>query len=66
MRKKQRKGQSILEYTLLLAVVIMAIIVVLLGAGGQGGMKNKLETSYDSVTDAVTNVAGNLNTGVFQ
>jgi Flp pilus assembly pilin Flp len=58
MRIASRKGQSILEYTLLLAVVIMAIIAVL------AAMQPKLESSYNRVTDSVTNVTGNMTTGV--
>ncbi len=61
--KSALKGQSILEYTLVLGAVIAVVVAVLLG---QGGMKQKVEDTYNKAGDALTNTANDLTTGVFQ
>ncbi len=63
MRKELRRGQSILEYTLLLGVVISVIVLVLLGSGG---IKEKIKGSYEATGTALENTTADLNQGVFQ
>ncbi len=63
MRKGCRKGQSILEYTLLLAIIIAVIVTVLMG---QGGIKGKVKSSYDKIGNALENVTNDLTTNVFK
>lgn len=59
---KKRKAQSILEYTLLLGAVVAVIVSVLLGSGG---IKSKVEDAYETSGDAIENVTGQLNQGIF-
>lgn len=63
MKRRFRKGQSILEYTLLFGAVIAVIIAVLLS---KGGMKDKFEGSYNKVGNALENTTSDLTGGVFQ
>jgi Flp pilus assembly pilin Flp len=52
--RKLRKGQSTLEYVIILAAVVGAIIAV-------GVMlKPKLNTSYDKLSDKVTTKVGEV------
>jgi Flp pilus assembly pilin Flp len=62
MKRNLKRGQSILEYTLLLAMVIALILFVLFSSGG---LRGKMETSYTNVGTAISNVSGKMNTGVF-
>jgi Flp pilus assembly pilin Flp len=57
------KGQSILEYTLVLGAVIAVVVYVLLG---QGGIKNKVQSAYEKSGDAITKTANDLTSGVFK
>ncbi len=63
MRCLSRKGQGILEYTLLLGAIIAVIVFVLLG---QGGIKSKVQDSYTKVGDALNNTTNDLTAGIFQ
>lgn len=63
MDRNRRKGQSILEYTLLLGVIIAAIVTILLG--GNFSLQNKLQGTYNKANDTIGNVANKLNEGVF-
>jgi Flp pilus assembly pilin Flp len=63
MRRNRRKGQSILEYTLLLGAIIAVLVIVLLN---EGGIKGKVQASYQKVGTAVENTTNDLTTGVFQ
>jgi len=63
MRKNRRKGQSILEYTLLLGAIIAVLVAVLLN---EGGVKSKVQTTYNKVGTALTNTTNDLTKGVFQ
>jgi Flp pilus assembly pilin Flp len=65
MSKQRGKGQSILEYTLLLGVIIAALVFVLLGQG-ETGIKNKVQNTYNAFGDAITKTTTDLTTGVFQ
>ncbi|HOX54301.1 MAG: hypothetical protein PHI86_01530 [Candidatus Omnitrophica bacterium] len=64
MKLYSKKGQSILEYTLILGVVIAAIIFVLVGAGG-GGVRQGIEDAYDASATALQTTVGDLTSGVF-
>ena len=55
-------GQSILEYTLVLGAVIAVIVAVLLG---RGGIKDKVQASYERTGDAITQTTNDLSSGVF-
>jgi len=63
MKRDFRKGQSILEYTLVLAAVIGVVVAVLFA---NGGMKSKIEGAYNKAGDALSNTANSLSAGVFQ
>ena len=63
MKRLDKSGQSILEYTLLLGAVIAVIVFVLLGSGG---IKSKVENVYNKTGDAVNKTAADLTTGVFK
>jgi len=63
MRKLDRRGQSILEYTLLLGAIIAIVVAVLLG---QGGIKDKVNVTYNKFGQAIENTSNDLSTGVFQ
>ncbi|MFA5005723.1 MAG: hypothetical protein WC561_06345 [Candidatus Omnitrophota bacterium] len=63
MRKNRRKGQSILEYTLLLGAIIAVLIAVLLN---DGGVKSKVQTTYNAVGDSLTKTTTDLTLGVFK
>lgn len=62
MREGNRRGQSILEYTLLLGAIIAIIVTVLLGTGG---MQGKISTAYNKSGRAVENIS-NESIGVFK
>lgn len=64
MKRVNRSGQSILEYTLLLGAVIAVIVVVLLGQ--DTGIKSKVESAYGKAGEAIENTANDLTTGIFQ
>jgi Flp pilus assembly pilin Flp len=65
MRKHYRKGQSILEYTLLLGAIIAVIVAVLLG-GGSGGIRGQVNNTYSKFGDAVEKTTNDLSVGVFK
>ena len=71
MKRISTSGQSILEYTLLLGVVITAIVLVLLGPGlstpGNPGksIKGAIQTSYQKTDQALNNTTANLRGGIF-
>lgn len=62
-RHCKRKGQSILEYTLLLGAIIAVIVAVLLG---NGGIKSKVQGTYNKFGDAIEKTNNDLTTGVFR
>jgi len=63
MKKKARKGQSILEYTLILGVVIAIIAAFLFKSGG---MKDKVDSTYGKAGSAISSTASDATIGVFQ
>ena len=67
MKKHYRKGQSILEYTLLLGAIIAVIVAVLLGSGGTNtGIKGQIQNTYSRFGNAVQNTTNDLSVGVFK
>jgi len=66
IKRKSKSGQSILEYTLLLGVVIAIIVTILLGVSGQGGMRQTIGDAYNKTGEALNETATNLTGGLFQ
>jgi Flp pilus assembly pilin Flp len=63
MRYKGKIGQGVLEYTLLLGAIIAVIVFVLLG---QGGIKSRVQSSYEKVGEALNNTTSDLTSGIFK
>jgi Flp pilus assembly pilin Flp len=61
MNKIYRKGQSILEYTLLLGAIIAVLVAVLLNGGARGSM----QTAYNKVGNSLTDTISKLDSQVF-
>jgi Flp pilus assembly pilin Flp len=59
---KLRKGQSILEYTLLLGAIIAVLVAVLLS---KGGIRDKVSSTYSGAAGAIDKVTTNMDKGVF-
>ncbi|MCX5681445.1 MAG: hypothetical protein NT079_04105 [Candidatus Omnitrophica bacterium] len=59
MKFKNRKGQSTIEYVLLVTAVI-AVMIVFLRPSSQGKLYNTMEASYNDVANGITTVTGNL------
>lgn len=62
MSRRQKSGQSILEYTLVLGAVIAVVVFVLLGPTG---IKQKVQDTYTRTGDAITHTTADLTSGVF-
>lgn len=60
--KRLKKGQGVLEYTLFLAAVVAAIMVILFRSGG---FQTSLSSTYGSVLDAMGNTTLKLSKNVF-
>jgi Flp pilus assembly pilin Flp len=67
MLTRLRKGQSVLEYTLLLGAVIAVIVAVLLGTGGddESSIKGKIKGAYEDAGSAIEEVTSEMTHGVF-
>lgn len=63
MMLRNKEGQSVLEYALVLAVIIAAIVLVIFRAGG---MKSQIEAAYMKSGDALTKTTADLTEGVFK
>lgn len=59
---RQRKAQSLLEYTLLFAAIVAVIVAVLFG---QNGMGSRVQRSYNSVGAQMETSVTNLSGGLF-
>ncbi len=59
-----KKGQSILEYTLILGAIIGVVVLVLFV--GQNSMKQRIDDTYDAAGQAVEDTTDDLTGGVFQ
>ena len=57
-----KKGQSILEYTLILAAIIAVLVWVILRPGG---IKSTVQTSYEKVGGAVNTTTQGLTYGIY-
>ena len=57
------RGQSILEYTLVLGAVIAVVVAVLFGSGG---IKDKVQSAYTKTGTAVEKTSDDLTSGVFK
>ncbi len=66
MRTASRSGQSILEYTLILGVVVAAIVAVLFTGIGGGSIKESVEGAYSKTGTALKSTVDDLGMGVFQ
>lgn len=63
MKTNHRRGQSILEYTLILGAVIGVVVVVLLSPNG---IKDKVSGAYNRTGEALANTTADLTGGIFQ
>ncbi|MDP8265181.1 MAG: class III signal peptide-containing protein [Candidatus Aceula lacicola] len=57
MRLRNKKGQSTLEY-IILVTAIVAVMIIFLSPGGK--LQTVVEDSYNTVADEVTDAAGAL------
>ena len=64
MKRDRRKGQSILEYTLLLGAIIAVVVAVLLTSGT--GVKSKVQNAYQKFGNTLDKGTADLTNGVFQ
>jgi len=64
MKRIHTLGQSMLEYTLLLAVIIAIIIASLVKNGGF--LRGSVERAYNKSAEALGNAAENITSRVFQ
>ncbi|MFC1594073.1 hypothetical protein ACFL38_01975 [Candidatus Omnitrophota bacterium] len=62
MTLRAKKGQSIVEYTLVFAVIIAALIAILFSGGG---VRDSLDTAYTSTNAALNTTVNDMSTGVF-
>ena len=65
MKRRNSKGQSILEYTLLIGIIIAAIVWVLLGNTGGKSVKQSVQNTYNKAGAAIDATTNNLTGGVF-
>lgn len=63
MEQSSRGGQSVLEYTLLLGVVITIIVAAMVARGGT--IRSGVERAYDRAGDAIGNAAMDITNTVF-
>ncbi|MFA5157452.1 MAG: hypothetical protein WC532_08760 [Candidatus Omnitrophota bacterium] len=63
MKRPLKRGQSILEYALLLGAIIAVIVAALLG---RGGIQSKVRNSYDTFGDAIESTTTDLTSSVFR
>lgn len=63
MKRNFKKGQSLLEYTLLLAMVIALILFVLFSGSG---IEPKMKATYNKVGTAIDNVNTTISEGIFK
>ena len=62
MRLRNGKGQSILEYTLILAAIIGVLVWIILK---QGGIKDTVSGAYDRSNTAVNKTTEELDFGIY-
>lgn len=67
MKLDRKRGQSVLEYTLILGVVIAAIVAVLFGPSGTGSNVSQSVTStFTKSADALQKSVNDMAYGVFR
>ena len=67
MKLNRKRGQSILEYTLILGVVIAAIIAVLFGGGGgASNVSTSVQATFTRSSEALNKSVGDMIYGVFR
>jgi Flp pilus assembly pilin Flp len=63
MRHCKRKGQGILEYTLLLGAIIAIVVIVLMGNGGIGSKVKDTYSRVGNATNGTLDKASNSTAG---
>ena len=56
-----KKAQSIIEYTIMLAVIVGAIVWIVM----RGGIGDNVKKAYDKSTNALDNAGKSINFGNF-
>jgi Flp pilus assembly pilin Flp len=64
MRRHGKKGQSAVEYTLILGAVIFVVVLVLFG--GNVNLRQRIQGAYQASSTAVQSTTGDATHGVFQ
>jgi Flp pilus assembly pilin Flp len=64
MIRNRKRGQSILEYTLVLGAVIAVVVFVLFKK--DTGIKDKVQDAYERAGEAIGSTTTDLTAGVFQ
>lgn len=59
----RKKAQAILEYALLLAAIIAIVIAVLFS---KGGIKSKVQSTYNKIGTALESTTNDFTTKVFR
>ena len=59
-RKALKKGQSTLEYIILVAAVIAALLVFFTG-GGSGGFATRIQQTMNGVSDGMLNMSSRIS-----
>lgn len=62
-KRRFRRAQSILEYTLLLGAIIAVIVAVLLA---NGGIRDRIRGVYDRTGQALQDTTTDLTGGIFR
>ena len=61
-----RKSQSILEYALLLAVVISALVIAIIGGGSNPGIGTRVQNVYNRSGELMEDAIDNLTDQLFE
>ncbi|MBI4308984.1 MAG: class III signal peptide-containing protein [Candidatus Omnitrophica bacterium] len=60
MFSKVKKGQSTVEYIVLVTAVLAVAILFMVSGGGNSPFQSKLNSTLSTVTDQMTNMANRL------
>ena len=58
---KKKKGQSTVEYLILVTAVVAVIIFFVLGSSGTSVFKNTINAAYDQSTNSMVNMSQRLD-----